>query len=100
MTRQVKTTVANGSCSAWTPGTKGVLYKSVLEHVVFAGVFILLPCRAAEVPALVQPREEAVEHLTAGSHMYGDGARLFAVECVKKMRGNGYKLKEDSLDWI
>lgn len=44
---------------------------------MFAGAFALVLYRAAEEPELVQPREETVEHLTAGTHVHGDEPRLF-----------------------
>lgn len=60
----------------------------------------LVLCREAEGPGFVHPREEAVKYLTAVSHMCGDGAGVFTVVCGGKMKGNGHKLKEGSLDWI
>lgn len=59
----------------------------------------LVLCRVAEGPGLVQPREEAVEHLTTAAHTYGDGVKLFTGMCGGRMRGNGHKLKEGSLGW-
>jgi len=64
----------------------------------WAVAFVL--CREAEGLGVVQPRQEAVEHLTAVPHTYRDGDRLFIVVCGGRMKGNGHKFNEGILDWL